>query len=159
MPGFDEAFKLVVGVEGGYSDDPNDPGGKTRWGVTEVVARANGYTGRMDQLPVSLAKQIYREGYWQKVRADELPWPLALFVFDMAINSGPPAAIRTLQRTLRLNEDAVLGPITLAASHKMNQDQVALYLADRALFYASLAGFANYGRGWLKRLFTLSISA
>lgn len=156
MTGFEEAFRLVVGVEGDYSDDPNDPGGKTRYGVTELVARAHGYKGPMTLLPLDFAKRVFRESYWQAVRADELPWPLALFVFDMAVNSGPVQAIRTLQRTLRVREDGVLGAVTLMAAQQMSTDQVALYLADRALFYAGLGGFARYGRGWLKRLFMLT---
>ena len=56
---FDTAFNKLLGIEGDYSDHPSDPGGKTRWGVTEAVAREVGYRGDMRDLPVDLAKRIY----------------------------------------------------------------------------------------------------
>ncbi len=55
---FDTAFTKVLGHEGGFSDHPDDPGGKTRFGVTEAVARRVGYKGEMRELPLDLAKQI-----------------------------------------------------------------------------------------------------
>ena len=58
---FDEAFELLLGHEGNYSDHPADPGGKTRYGITEAVARDVGYRGDMRDLPLDLAKRVYLE--------------------------------------------------------------------------------------------------
>ena len=70
---FDNAFTKLIGFEGGFSDDARDPGGKTRFGVTEAVAREVGYRGDMRELPVDLAKRIYAERYWKPLHCDELP--------------------------------------------------------------------------------------
>lgn len=153
MTHFDKALKYVLEIEGEFVDHPSDPGGKTRWGITEVVARNNGYTGPMEKLPVELAKQIYKESYWDAVRADELPWPMNYFLFDFSVNSGPVQAIQTLQKTLRVSVDGILGPQTLASAQAMGVEKQALFLAERAVFYFGLATFAQFGRGWLKRLF------
>lgn len=153
MTHFDKALKYVLEIEGEFVDHPDDPGGKTRWGITEVVARNNGYTGPMEKLPVDLAKQIYKESYWDAVRADDLPWPMNYYLFDMAVNSGPVQAIKTLQKTLRVSVDGILGAQTLAAVQAMGAERQALFLAERAIFYFSLATFQQFGRGWLKRLF------
>lgn len=63
--------KILV-LEGGYVDDPADSGGATNFGITERVARANGYTGHMRDLPRSKAAHIYAEKYWRSVHGDEL---------------------------------------------------------------------------------------
>ncbi|MFM7568564.1 MAG: glycosyl hydrolase 108 family protein, partial [Betaproteobacteria bacterium] len=70
---FDECFAALLQHEGDYVDHPDDPGGKTRFGVTEAVARAAGFQGDMQELPLNLAQRIYRERFWDAVRADELP--------------------------------------------------------------------------------------
>ena len=72
MSKFDDAFEIIVGSEGGYSNDPNDPGGATRFGITEAVARANGYEGDMKDLPLDKAKSIYKAKYWDAVSGDNL---------------------------------------------------------------------------------------
>jgi len=155
MKGFEDAFRIVVAAEGGYVDNPNDPGGATRYGVTEAVARANGYLGPMQKFPLELAKRIYRESYWNAVRAEELPWPVSLYLFDMAVNSGPVQAIKTLQGSLGVLQDGILGPVSMGKALAMGAGQLALFLADRAVFYTELARFPVFGRGWLKRIFLL----
>lgn len=152
---FDEALKATLGIEGEYSDHPDDPGGKTRWGVTEAVARASGYTGDMRDYPIEDAKKLYLKQYWNPITGDELPWPLSKYVFDFAVNSGVRQAILTLQRTLNIPMDGVIGPQTLQKAKAMNAEQLALYLADRAMFMASLGTFTTFGRGWFKRLFII----
>ena len=68
---FDESFTRLLGHEGGYSNHSADPGGATNWGVTQDVARANGYPGDMRDFPQAHAKAIYRTSYWAPVRADD----------------------------------------------------------------------------------------
>lgn len=159
MRGFEEAFRIVIAAEGGYVNHPDDPGGATRWGVTEAVARANGYAGPMEKFPIDLAKRIYKESYWNAVRGDELPWPVSLYLFDMAVNSGPVQAIKTLQKSIGTAQDGIIGPITLSKANALGKDGIAIFLAERAIFYAGLAKFPVFGRGWLKRLFHLVMEA
>lgn len=152
---FDKAFEHVVGVEGGYVNDPRDPGGETIYGITRrdhPQAWANG-TPSIEQ-----AKAIYQRLYWTPVKADQLPWPLALFVFDAAVNQGVGTAVKLLQKTVGTVQDGVLGNNTLAAINRANQTELcSMFLADRALRYTGTRNFDVYGRGWFRRLFTIAM--
>lgn len=150
---FENAFALVLEHEGGYSDHAADPGGKTRFGVTEAVAREVGFKGDMRELPIELAKRIYLEKYWKTISADDLPPGIRYIVFDGAINSGPRQATLWLQRALGVEADGVIGPKTLAAAYA--QDAPALrarILAQRLKFMASLSNWPAFSRGWARRI-------
>lgn len=100
---FDAAFDAVLAVEGGYSNDANDLGGATRWGITEAVARECGYQGEMALLSLDWARNIYRARYWQALSLDTvaaLSPSVAVEVFECAVNQGPGLAARHLQRSL-----------------------------------------------------------
>jgi lysozyme family protein len=127
---FDDAFTKLLGHEGGYVNDARDPGGKTRYGITETVARLAGYRGDMQALPLDLARRIYLEEYWRPAGGEAVPDAAKFQVFDMAVNSGVGAAVKTTQRALGVAEDGVLGPQTLAA----------LQAADPARFVARFNG-------------------
>ena len=73
MSDFDKAFDLLIGNEGGYVNNPKDPGGETNWGITKAVAVANGYAGDMRTMPKETAKSIYKKMYWDKLQCDQLP--------------------------------------------------------------------------------------
>lgn len=95
----------LVQREGGYVNHPADRGGPTRWGITEQVARAFGYTGAMKDLPVARAKDIYRERYWEDPNFDEVAdrYPeVAEELFDTGVNMGTSVASKFLQRGLNL---------------------------------------------------------
>ena len=150
---FDQAFDILLGHEGGYSDHPADPGGKTRFGITEAVAREAGYRGDMRELPLDLAKRIYKDRYWDAVRAEELPEAIRYAVFDAAVNSGPRQAIRWLQRAVGVRDDGVIGPITLGAV-RATDPQVLLrrMLSARLRFMTGLSNWPAFGRGWARRI-------
>ena len=150
---FDEAFSKLIGYEGGYSDDARDPGGKTRYGITEAVAREVGYRGDMAALPLDLAKRIYSERYWLAVRCNDLPDEIRYVVFDAAVNSGPKQSIVWLQRALGVDDDSVIGPQTLAAAAQMNPYQTrSRILAQRLKLMAALPTWPAVGRGWARRV-------
>lgn len=152
---FDKAFNSIIGVEGGYVNDPADPGGETIYGITRrdhPQAWANGRPS------IEQAKAIYKANYWDAVKADQLPWPLALFMFDAAVNQGVGTAIKTLQKTLGTVQDGILGNNTLAAVKKSEPVELcAMFMADRALRYTGTRNFDRFGRGWLKRLFHIAM--
>ena len=150
---FDTAFALLLGHEGDFSDHADDPGGKTRYGVTEAVAREAGYKGEIRELPLDLAKRIYLEKYWKPVRADDLPPGIRYAVFDGAVNSGPAQATRWLQRALGVEADGVIGPQTLAAAYAQDMNALRLrILAQRLRFMASLPNWPAFSRGWSRRI-------
>jgi lysozyme family protein len=156
MKNFDAAFIHIVGLEGGYSDDPKDPGGKTRYGITEAVARARGYLGDMRQLPLDVASEIYRADYWDACRCEQLPWPLSLYVFDAAVNQGVKPAVFLLQRALDTVQDGHIGPQTLKLAAAATPWHAARYLALRAARYVETRNFDRFGLGWFTRLFELA---
>lgn len=103
MANFEKAVLKTLQLEGGYVNDPNDPGGATRYGITEITARAHGYTGDMRDLPLEVAKSIYKKSYWDIARLDEVGSQLiAENVFDCNVNCGAKIGGRLLQESLNL---------------------------------------------------------
>lgn len=149
---FDQAFDLLIGHEGGYANHPSDPGGETMWGVTRRVATQEGYAGEMRSLPRDTAKAIYRKRYWDAVRADELPVDLRYAVFDAAVNSGVTQAVKWLQRAVDVQDDGVIGPMTLSAANKRNFLALPVMLGLRLDFMTSLPTWGAFGRGWARRI-------
>ncbi|MFJ9533327.1 glycoside hydrolase family 108 protein [Herbaspirillum sp. NPDC101396] len=149
---FDQAFDLLIGHEGGYANDPRDPGGETMWGVTATVARANGYAGAMKDFPRDAAKAIYRAKYWNAVRADELPDFIRFDVFDAAVNSGVNQSIKWLQRAVDAKDDGLIGPATLAAAASAGPMLAARFNGQRLQFMTDLAGWSAFGKGWARRV-------
>jgi lysozyme family protein len=127
--GVDELVEALIEREGGYVSNPADAGGSTRFGITEAVARANGYRGAMRQLPRDEAAAIYKRLYWLRPRLDEVSSRsprVAAELFDTGANMGPAVAVTFLQRALTalnrngkdypdLVPDGRIGPVTLAA--------------------------------------------
>lgn len=150
---FDEAFHELLGHEGGYSDHPHDPGGKTMWGVTEKVARAHGYRGPMNELPVSFAKSLYKEIYWDSVRADEVPRQARYALFDAAVNSGPVQAIKWLQKAAEVADDGKFGPATLRAVQAYDPELLeSRMLGFRLMFMTELGNWKSFNKGWARRV-------
>lgn len=153
---FDRAFDLLMSHEGGYSDHAADPGGKTRFGVTETVARSKGYTGDMRDLPIELAKRIYREDYWDRIKINDLPAAIRYAVFDAAVNSGPAQAIKWLQAALGETQDGIIGPRTISASQQLDANALKLaVLSQRLRFLTSLSTWPAFGKGWARRIAAL----
>ena len=118
----------VIAREGGYGHHPADRGGATNFGITEAVARANGYAGDMRRLPRAFAETIYRRLYWERpgyAFVAELMPDIAAELFDSAVNMGAATATGFLQRALNalnrnqkdypdLKVDRVIGSKTFA---------------------------------------------
>lgn len=151
---FDKALAIVLRHEGGYVNDPRDPGGETKYGISKRaypnVDIAN--------LTVEDAAAIYRRDYWDKLRPDELPADLAVVLFDTAVNQGVSRAIRLLQKACGVAQDGVMGPNTIAAANRM-KDIVVRLSAERAIAYANTANFDTFARGWLRRAIATALEA
>jgi len=149
---FTEALQHVLKHEGGYSNLKSDPGGETNYGITVAVARENGYLGDMRTIPMGVVESIYKRKYWDKVRADEMPESVRFALFDYAVNSGPGAAIRALQRVLGVADDGVLGPMTLAAAQAQSEGLGARLNGYRLKFMTELKTWDHFGKGWSRRI-------
>ena len=155
---FELALAFVLDQEGGYSHRSDDP--ETNFGITRQTARAYGYRGSMRNIRMELVRRIYRQGYWDRCRCEDLPYhPLRLAVFDAAVNSGPGQSIKWLQAELGVAADGVIGPVTLAALAAVDErglDALALALIDRRLaFLHGLSKWRTFGRGWSNRIAAL----
>lgn len=153
---FNTCLDLVLGHEGGFSNDPKDRGGATNLGITRATLSA--WRGRpvteaeVRALGLGEAKAIYRARYWDVLRCDELPAGIDLMVFDFGVNAGPGAASRMLQRAVGTSPDGKVGPLTIKAAQAADRyaaiDRMA---AIREAHYRSLDTFPRFGRGWLRR--------
>jgi lysozyme family protein len=157
---FDQAFEKLLGHEGGYVNHPSDPGGATNWGITQAVARQNGYTGDMRDLRQEQARAIYRTLYWDAIRADELPDAIRFDVFDGAVNSGVTQSIRWLQRAVGTEADGVIGSFTLNAINHLSSSVItSRYNGYRLSFMVGLKTWQDFGGGWARRIATNLIDA
>ena len=151
-PAFDAAFRIIVGVEGGYVNDPNDPGGETKFGISK---RAYPNVD-IPNLTLEQAEAIYWSDYWLKAQCDKLPPALALVVFDSAVNAGVgtvPALLKAIQESLGVAQDGVIGPQTQAALAKADIGQALAYAhGARIQRQASLGNWPTYAKGWSRRL-------
>lgn len=145
----EQSLKHLLGNEGGYSNNPVDPGGETMYGVTFRVARAYGYTGAMKDLPWQTAMDIYAKNYWAPIKADQLPDTLRFHVFDAAVNSGPGQAVKWLQRAAGITQDGLIGPQTISAASRVTPAQ---YSAIRLRFMTDLSTWLTFGKGWARRI-------
>src|SRR5581483_11873606 len=103
---FQAAVDFVLAAEGGIVDDPSDPGGLTRFGISQRA-----YPNLdIRRLTLADAKALYRKDYWDACSCDKLPPGIAFVVFDAAVNQGVSASIRMLQRAVSVKEDGVIGP-------------------------------------------------
>jgi len=154
------ALDFVLAHEGGYVNDPDDPGGETNLGISK---RAHPDED-IPNLTRERAALIYRRHYWRAAGCHGLPWPLNLALFDAAVQHGPVRGVQLLQLVLGVKVDGINGPRTRAAALRANGPGfLAELLAERAHFYATLVTAdsrrAKYLRGWLRRLFDLAREA
>lgn len=153
---FNTAFTLVIGHEGGYVNDPHDPGGETKFGIAKRFNPAEDIAG----MTVERAREIYRAQYWDKLNADNLPDGLRHYLFDTAVNCGVRWAAESLQRALGVLPDGVIGPRTVAVAKSIApQHTLRLMFVDRCMQYALNPNDARYGRGWFARLYDVTALA
>lgn len=153
---FERAVAAVLKREGGYSNDPRDNGGETKYGISKrAYPQLN-----IASLTIDQAIEIYRRDYWLKIRGDDLPRSVAWCVFDQAVNRGVGAASMTLQRALGVMVDGSIGPETIAAARRADWfNLVANIQAEAVVAYADLDDWRHFGRGWTRRAITTAMEA
>ena len=161
---FQACLPIVLRFEGGFVDDPQDPGGATNLGVT--LATLSSWLGRtatigeVEALTADQVGPIYLARYYNPAHACDCPAGVDLMVFDEAVNQGVGRAILSLQRCAGVTPDGAFGPQTRAAVTAMRPAALIDALAaDREAHYRALPTFAHFGKGWLARLAAAKASA
>ncbi len=149
MTTFDRALDHLFIMEGGYVNDPHDPGGETNFGISKR------YHPHEDikRMTRERAGEIYLAEYWEPLSCEDMPAGLAMAVFDCGVNQGVVTAAKLLQEELRITDDGIIGPITLGNvnGHNHPLDLLHGFMARRAVRYAE--GDPHFHRGWFRRLF------
>jgi lysozyme family protein len=150
--GFAEADALVVEIEKMHANNPLDPGGDTWWGVSRL------YHPDEEPWPPSeeRTREIRRAEYWDALGCNDMPWSVALSVYDFAILQGAHTAALVLQHVVGVAPDGRIGPRTLGAVAR--RDLVPLLhelYAQRTLQLAQSHNWGTFGHGWMVRLFQM----
>lgn len=167
MNAFESAFKVVIGEEGDFSNNPADPGNWTSGVCGQGVCRGTRYGiaaadhPNLDivNLTLGMARDIYKEKYWSTIRGNDLPSPLALLVFDAAVNCGATRSIRWLQVAAQCAADGILGDQTIAAASGKGVNICAEFQAQRLTWMASLPTWRVFGLGWARRICSLAYTS
>jgi lysozyme family protein len=126
---FPQAFKIVVGEEGNYVNDPHDPGGETKYGISKRA-----YPNEdIKNLTLERAMFLYERDYWNPLVAHKLPGKFMFLAFECAVNQGMSHCVHCLD---------------------LAKGQPSWFMAERAMSYTKDHGFDEYGRGWFRRLFS-----
>lgn len=148
---FEEAFALVIGHEGGYVNDPADPGGETKFGVSKRAYPHIDIAG----LTVDSVKPIYRRDYWDKAGCQYLPAGLNYAVFDAAVNVGVGRAVQWMQEAVGTVADGVIGTDTRQQIRDLRDVRPAIETVNglRMRHYMRLGNLnQRFGLGWAKRV-------
>lgn len=161
---FEACLEFVLHHEGGWADDPRDPGGATMKGVTINVYKE--YLGRdvskdeLRNIPKEHLLNLYKTRYWDKANCDVLSTGVDLVVFDLAVNGGVGRAAKILQRSVGAVEDGAIGPKTMALVLAVPASElVARFSEERRDFYRNLKVFEHFGKGWIRRADECEIKA
>lgn len=172
---FQRSLDVYLRWEGGWNNVSGDKGGETifgisrkswpnwaGWAVVDADKSSPNFPRNANNDPTlrPLVEQFYRENFWNPVHGDELPWRMAMAVFDMAGNSGDRAAIRQMQASLGVEADGIPGPKTIKAAWDGGKSAVEEFLTQRIIFYVHLMindpTQRMWGRNWVKRIIALS---
>lgn len=170
MTRFEAAADIIIGHEGPRSNDPRDAGGLTVFGHDQaswpdllarvpagVRAALPPFVGALSHDQAVLA---YRAGYWDFVRGDDLPAPLALMVFDAAVNQGAGWVAGALQTALGVPVDGIIGPVTARAAAAADVlDLLGEFTWRRLLRYRQCSNYAAFGHGWEMRAIRTAVLA
>jgi len=153
---FKQAVKFILKFEGGYVNDPLDPGGETKFGISK-----RSYPDvDIAKLTKDDARAIYKKDYWDKLNLDLLPPAIRLMIFDAGVNHGTNWAARALQTLVNVKLDGNIGPITARAAGDLNARKTLLrYAQKRKEYYFQNRMFFRFGRGWIGRLLTVVVES
>jgi len=146
---FIDIFPHLIKDEGGYVDDPDDFGGRTKYGISQRAYPDED----IKNLTLDRARALYQKDYWQRGRCEELPREIRYIYFDTCVNMGIRTAVKLLQRAAGISDDGVFGKMTLKASENVTLKR---YAEERLLQYNSIIKsnpkLEKYRKGWTNRV-------
>lgn len=160
---FDKFMDYITSVEGGYSNHASDKGSATKYGIIEKVARANGYNGDMKELPIAVAKSIYKKDYYERYNLDKIKNnKIALSIFDWVVNSGTwgiKKAQQAINNILGTNLviDGILGQKSIKAINEVESSEFLTEYHDiQRQFYKAIVknnpSQSVFLKGWFNRV-------
>lgn len=169
MSTFDEAFSELLGIEGGYTDDPRDPGNwtegqvnagdlkGTKWGVS---AASYPHLDIANLTQASAKSLVYLPDFWDKMRCEAFPAQIGKALFKFGVNLGAETAVKLLQKAIGTESDGDVGNVTIGIAHSLPVREVLVnFCAECALHYTTLRNFGLEGRGWLRRTITTALES
>ena len=154
---FEDCLALVLKSEGGFVQNPKDPGGATNLGVTKATYEA--YVGRsvsvdeIKALTPDTVAPLYKAMYWDKVSGDNIALGLDYALFDFAVNSGPRQATKFIQNIARVPADGMMGNRTVQQLANLDpSDCITRLCSERLQFLKQLNTWDTFGKGWQKRV-------
>jgi len=154
---WEKAFQMVLKHEGGYVNNPRDPGGMTNLGVTKKVWEE--FVGRevdereMRALTPDVVKPLYKKNYWDKIKGDQLPSGVDYAAYDLAVNSGTGRAAKYLQQIAGVHADGVIGPKSMEVILACDPVETVDAICDMRLdFLQKLPTWGTFGKGWGRRV-------
>lgn len=155
---FQKIIPWVLSDEGGYTNDPDDPGGPTKFGITlydykKWTGNPHAAAEDVKDMPESMAHAIYRKYYWDSQQCDKMPTGVDYFLFDSGLLHGIGASKRWLQLAVGAKQDGDIGPKTLEAVSKADPSKVLVEMeAVRRRYCKSRPGWKKFGQGWTNRV-------
>ena len=154
---WDNCFQMVLKHEGGFVNNPKDPGGMTNLGVTKAAWEAywkrTSSEAEMRSLTPNIVKPFYKSMYWDKIKGDQLPAGVDYATYDFAVNSGVGRAAKYLQQIAGVTADGAIGPKSIEAIKAGDPGQTVDALCDMRLdFLKRLPTFETFGKGWIRRV-------
>jgi lysozyme family protein len=165
---FEFLFKRLMLNEGGFTDDPKDPGNWTGGRVnvgnlqgTNFGLASNTYPDLdLKNITQDQAKAVYYRDWWLKLGADDLELAITWQLWDTAVNSGMGNAKRILQRAANVADDGQIGPLSIRAIRSMDRNDLLLrFNGFRIRHFTSLSTWATYGKGWMNRVIGMLFNA
>jgi lysozyme family protein len=146
---FEQAMARLLPLEGAYVNDPEDPGGETKYGISK-----HAYPDEdIQNMTPERAGEIYKRDFWDKIHGDELPFVIADQLLDFAVNAGIQTSIRTGQQVLGVAADGYWGPVTQATLARVTPGIfTAKFAAAKIRHYTKLTKFPHDGAGWMNRI-------
>lgn len=139
----------ILGAEGGYVNNPNDPGGETKWGISK---RSYPLLD-IKNLTIEDAVEIYKRDYLGKLKWREYHDGVAYQLLDLAVHSGVKRATKILQEAIHVKPDGIIGPITISRINQISEsDLIMLLIAKRIEFLTGLPTWNSFGKGWMRRI-------